>query len=229
MSDRDDSAFITLQMLLQPANSFGVKMIGRLIKQQDVRFLQQQPAECDATLFTAGEDAHLGISRRAAQGVHSVVKLGIKFPGIECIELILHHCLAITEFFHIGIRIGKSFVNLFKFFEQVNRFLNTLFDHFAHSLGAINQRLLLEETNAVAVGKHRLTVKVLVDPGHDPEQGRLTRAVKTEYADFGAVVVGKGNILDDFLAVVALVDAHHRVDDFFGIFAHKDNPWLKCC
>jgi hypothetical protein len=124
---------------------------------------------------------------------------------------------------------GKRCVDFFKLFEQIDCFLNALFNHFTDGLVAINQRLLLEEADAVALGEDGLAIVFLVDTRHDLEQGRLTGTVETKHADLGAIEIGEGNVLDDRLAVVAFVDAHHRVDDFFGIFAHKVNSWLKCC
>ncbi len=228
VGDGDDGPRIALQVLLQPGDGLGVEVVGRLVEQQDVGLLQQQAAQGDPPLLAAGEDFDPGLAGRTAQGVHGQVEARIELPGVEGVELVLNHCLALAERFHVGIGLGEGGVDLFEFLEQIDGLLHALLDHFAHRLGAVDQGLLLEEADAVAVGKDRLAVELLVDAGHDPEQGRLTGAIETEHADLGAVEIGEGNVLDDRLAVVVLVDPDHRVDNFLGIFAHEFVPGERC-
>ena len=56
MGDGDHGAGILLQMFFQPGHRFGVEMVGWLVKQENVRSLEQQPTERNAALFTAGEN-----------------------------------------------------------------------------------------------------------------------------------------------------------------------------
>ena len=44
VSNHNDCTVIILKMLFKPRNRFGIQMISRLVKQQQIRFLQQQPA-----------------------------------------------------------------------------------------------------------------------------------------------------------------------------------------
>ncbi len=55
VGNRDNSALVALEMLFQPIDGFGVEVIGRLIQEEDVGFLQQQTTQGDAAFFTAGE------------------------------------------------------------------------------------------------------------------------------------------------------------------------------
>ena len=57
-------------ILLQPLRGLQVQMVGRLIQQQDVRVLQNEPAQVDAGLFAAGKPveqprAHLRVNAQA--------------------------------------------------------------------------------------------------------------------------------------------------------------------
>jgi hypothetical protein len=55
VGDGDDRAGIRLQVVLEPGDRFGVEVVGRLVEQQDVGLLQQQPAESDAAALAAGQ------------------------------------------------------------------------------------------------------------------------------------------------------------------------------
>ena len=140
------------------------------------------------------------------------------------IELFLQNSLAFAQLFKISIWFGKLVGDGIELGQEVNGLLDPLLDHFAHGLAAVDQRLLLEETDGVPLGEDGLAVELLVDAGHDPEQGRLARAVEAQNADLGAVEVGEGDVLDDRLLVVVLADADHRVDDLLGIFTHCEAP-----
>jgi hypothetical protein len=48
VGDGDHRAGVTLQVLLQPGDRFGVEVVGGFIQQQNVRLLQEQTAQCDA-------------------------------------------------------------------------------------------------------------------------------------------------------------------------------------
>ncbi len=220
MGDGDDGAGILLQVEFEPGDRFGIEMVGRLIQKEDVGFLQQKAAKSDAALFAAGEDSHLGVGRRAAQGVHCQFEAGIEVPGIEVVELFLDHGLAVAELLHIGIRIGKGGVDLFELLEQIDGFLHPFLDDFTHGLGAIDQRFLFEIADGVAGGKDGLTGEVFIDAGKNTQQRTLARAVEAEDADLGAVIVRKVDILEDRLFVVKFVDSDHRVNNL-GIDTHR--------
>ena len=52
MGHGDDGAFVILEVALQPRDRAGIEVVGRLIEQQQVRLLQQQPAQRDAAALT---------------------------------------------------------------------------------------------------------------------------------------------------------------------------------
>jgi len=56
----------------------------------------------------------------------------------------------------------------------------------AHVLLRIELGLLLQHPDGRAGAELRVTVEVRVEPGHDPQEGRLPRAVIAEHADLGA-------------------------------------------
>ena len=52
--DEDHRAGKALQIVLQPADRFGVEMVRRLVEQQQVRLAGERAAERDPALFAAG-------------------------------------------------------------------------------------------------------------------------------------------------------------------------------
>ena len=70
MRNGDDRTFILLQMLLQPVDAFGIKVVRRLVEQQHVRFLKEQTAECNTTTLTSGEVGHRQVALRTSQRIH---------------------------------------------------------------------------------------------------------------------------------------------------------------
>ncbi len=53
MGDHQHRSGIFLEVVFQPLDAFGIKVVGRFIEQQDVGLLDQQPGECNAAFFTA--------------------------------------------------------------------------------------------------------------------------------------------------------------------------------
>ena len=67
-------SLIVLQMVLKPCHTLGIKMVGRLVKKQDVRFFKKESAKCNPASFPAGEQLYRCISRRTSQCIHCHLK-----------------------------------------------------------------------------------------------------------------------------------------------------------
>ena len=95
MGDEDDVARIVDQMLLQPLDALGVEMVGRLVEQQDVGLLEQQPGQRDAALLAARQIVDRAVAGRAAQRVHRDLELVVERPAVDRVDLLL-------ELAHLG-------------------------------------------------------------------------------------------------------------------------------
>ena len=104
VGDGDHRARILLEMVLQPRHGLGVQVVGRLVEQQDVGLLQQEPAQGHAPLLAAGENADQRIARRAAQGVHRHFQTRVDIPGVQMIDLLLQLALPLQELVHLVVR-----------------------------------------------------------------------------------------------------------------------------
>ena len=76
-------------MLLQPEHRLGVQVVGGLVKQQQVRLLQEQLAEGNAAALTTGERRDVGVRWRAPQGIHGLLRLGVEVPRVGVVDLLL--------------------------------------------------------------------------------------------------------------------------------------------
>src|SRR3546814_20598742 len=73
-------------MPFQPGDGFRIQMVGRLVKQQEVRPLQQQPAKRHPPPLAAGQGRDVRIARRAAPRVHGCRRSEERRVGKECVS-----------------------------------------------------------------------------------------------------------------------------------------------
>ena len=188
MGDGDHRAVVLLQMKLQPTHGLGVQVVGRLIEQEKIRLLQQQAAQRDAPALAARKSGHIGITRRTAERIHGNFHGALDFPAVDRVDLLLQLSLLGEQGIHFVILhgLGEFFGYLVEPGDQPGG-LTKSFDHvLLDGLVRIQPRLLGQISDRRAVGRPGFTVKFLVDPGHDLEQGRFAGAIDAEHPDFRA-------------------------------------------
>ena len=199
-----------MQVLLQPVNRLSVKVVGRLVKEQDVRLLQQQTAESHTAALTSREVLYLRIVRRTTQGVHSAVKATVYIPCIHAVKFVLQLCLACQQFVEVRIWLSKGHVDGIKLSQHVHDRLYTLLYALAHSLLRVELWVLLQIAYAIARREYHFAFVVLLDTCDDLEQGGLTRTVETNDTDFCSVEETEVNVIEySFLWGEGLAYAHH--------------------
>ena len=85
----DDRALVLLQVLLQPVDRLGVEVVGGLIEQEDVGFLQQQAAQGHAAAFTTAQVLGQLVALGAPQGVHGTLQAVVQVPCIGGVDNVL--------------------------------------------------------------------------------------------------------------------------------------------
>ena len=144
MGDHQHRAGIFLEVVFQPGDAFGVQMVGRLVKQQDVRLLDQQAGQRDPALFTARQAFHAPIRRGAPQCLHRDFQLIVERPAIGGVDLLLQ-C---AHFFHERIeirvlrRIGHDHADLIEAIQLVRHLARAVLDIFQDRLVGIELGLL---------------------------------------------------------------------------------------
>jgi len=147
-------------------------MVGRLVEEQEVRLLQQEPAEGHATPLAAGKGLHLSVGGRAPKSVHGDLEVRSISQAFRCFDLLLDPRLLVRSFSissgSIGSRTGTDL------FEAAEGALTA-----GHTFLHVAKTLLDGPRPAPAAGTpvipsvSRASPMILVDPGHDPEQARL--------------------------------------------------------
>ncbi len=211
MGDRDDRALVLGQVLLEPRDRLGVEVVGGLVEQQQVGRAQQQAAERHAAALAAGERAHVGVRRRQAQRVHRVFELRVEVPRVGRFDLRLD----LAEL--LGGLLGVVGGQLVEAVEQRLGLGDAVLDVALDVLALVELRLLLEHPDGRARRERGLAAVLLIDPGHDPQQRRLARAVVAEHADLRARVERERDVVEHRLVRrVQLRQAVHREDVLGG-------------
>ena len=138
---------VLLQMLFQPIDGFSVKVVGRFVQQQHIRFLQQQAAKCHTATLTSRKMVYSCVFGRTTEGIHSAFQFTVEIPGISCIDDILKFSLTDKKLIHlVGIlvilRQTEFLVNLFVLSECVHNGLYAFHHNFFYGFRKIQVRFL---------------------------------------------------------------------------------------
>jgi hypothetical protein len=212
---RHHRALVFLEEAFQPRHRLGVQVVGRLVEQQQIRRLEQQPAERHATPLAARERGDVGVRRRTAQRVHREFELRIDLPGVQLIDPVLQLALLFEDLLHLVGRqvFAELHVELVVAVEDLLRLLDAFLDVLLHGLRRIELRFLVQETHRDAVGGERLADERRVLARHDLQQRALAGAVQPQHADLGAGQEREPDVLE-YLGVgrMNLPEPLHRVD-----------------
>ncbi len=178
-------------MALEPMHGFGIEMVRGLVEEKELRLLQQQAAERHPAPLAARELGNVGIIGWTAQRVHGLVDLGIEIPQALGLDLVLQLGHLVCGL--VGVVDRELVVAI----ENGLLRRHPLHHVLAHALVGIELRLLLEVADARAVGDPAIADEILVDPGHDAQQGRLARAIDAQHADLRIGVEGQVDVLQD--------------------------------
>ena len=167
----------------------GVEMVGRLVQQQQVGLLQQGHAQRHAPPLAAGKLADGRVVGRQHQGVAGDVHHPVQLPAATGVDLLLEPAHLVHELVQVVVRlgIGHAAGDLVEAIDEVLDRLHRRPQVLADRLVEVQLRLLGHVADAHSLGQGGRAVEVLVDAGHDPQQGRLAGPVFADHADLGAV------------------------------------------
>ena len=92
---------IFAQRLFQPGDAFRIQMVGRFVKQQQIRLFEQQAAKRHTAPLTARKIRDSQIRRRAAQRIQRNIHLPVHFPAIHRVNLFLQFRLFGQQVVHL--------------------------------------------------------------------------------------------------------------------------------
>ena len=194
---QDDATREGLQVVLKPGHALGVEVVGGLVQQQHVGLREQEPRQGDPALLPPREVFHAPVVRRAAQGVHGHLDLGVDVPHVAGVDLLLEGGHLLHEL--VGVVLAQLAGDLVEPGDEA-LFLTPGFHVLADVEGRIELGLLLQVTHLHAIGRLGLAVELLVQAGQDLEQGRLTRPVDPDHPDLRVGVEGQPDVLEHLLA-----------------------------
>ena len=213
MGDGHDGAGELRKVPLQPGDRFGVEMVGRLVEQQQVGLAEEQAAERNAAALATRQRLDVGVGRRAAQGVHGDLDRAAEVPAVAGVDLLLQLGLLGDQLVHVGVGLGEGVRDLLEARQHPGHLAGAVHDIAQNVLLGIELGLLLEQAELGALGRPGLAGEIVVLAGHDPQQGRLARAVEAQHADLGAREERQPDVLQDLLAArEGLVEALHDID-----------------
>ena len=216
MGDRHDRAGVVLEKALEPGDRLGVEVVRRLVQQQQVRRLQEEPAQGDAAALAPGELRHVGVRRGQPQRVHRQLEPRIEIPRVGGIDAILDLGLLVEDLLHLLGReiLAEPGVHLVVAGQQRLDGSDTLLDVLPHALARLELRLLVQKAYRDARSRKRLPQHARVLAGHDPEQRALARAVQPEHSDLRAEIERQPDVLEDLrIRRMDLPEALHGVDE----------------
>ena len=197
VGDRDDRARVLLEEAFEPVDRLGVEVVGRLVEEQQVGVAEEQPGERDATLLATGQGRDIGVVGRAAQGVHRDVDVALEVPGVGRGDPVLERGLPGADRLVVGVGVGPGGHDRVVLVDE-GLDLGHAVEHVALDvLGRVELGLLAEVADGEAGRQARLAHEPVVEPGHDPQQGRLAGAVRPDDADLGARVERQRDVLED--------------------------------
>ena len=106
VGDGDHRARVLVEEALEPLDGLGVEVVGRLVEQQQVGVLEQQPGERHAALLAAGERRDVGVVGRAAQRVHRDLDVALDVPGVGGVDPVLERGLLGADRLVVGVGLG---------------------------------------------------------------------------------------------------------------------------
>src|SRR5450830_59044 len=217
--DGDDGARELLQELLEPCHRLGVEMVRGLVEEEHVVLLEEEAAERHAAPFAARNLRDVRVGGRAAERVHRGLQRAVQIPAVRGFDGVLHLAVLGHDLVHLGVRqaLAHLLAQLVEPREQLLDRSDAFLDVLENGLLRIELRVLREIPDARPLGRERLARELLVDPRHDAEHRRLTRAVEPEDADLGAREEGKINASEDLpLRRDDLPEDLHREDVLLG-------------
>ena len=103
MGHGNHRTLVLLEMSLKPLDTFCVEVVGRLVKQKNIRLTQEQTAKSHTTALSTTQGRDLCIRRRALESIHSPFKLRIYLPASAVLYLFRELALTLDQSRHFVI------------------------------------------------------------------------------------------------------------------------------
>ena len=185
MGNGHHGARVFFQELLQPAHGFGIQVVGRFVEQQHIRLGHQQTAQRHTAALTTGQFGDVGIPGRQTQGIGGHFHLTFHIVTASGFDKGFQLALFFRQRIKIGIRLGVRGVHRVQRGTGIHQFAQAVFDVTFHIFIRIQLGFLRQVTDFQIRLRAGFANDVSIQTRHDLQQGGLTGAVQTQYADLG--------------------------------------------
>ena len=191
MRYNDDGALIICQKIFQPCNGMNVQMVGRLVKQHDIRLAKQRLCQQNLDLFCVGAVLHAAVQNvicLESQTLQQASRFGICIPAVQLCKFCFQLCSAVAVF------LGKWILGIQRIF-FLHDFIQALvaLNNRVYNRAVIKGKMILTQNRhaQLRIQLHR-TGRRLQIAGQHAQEGGLTRTVRAD--DTIAVALGKFQI-----------------------------------
>ena len=176
-------------MRLEPLDTLCIKVVGRLVEEQDVRLAEQQSAQGNPSSLASAEGGNLRIGRRALECVHGPLQLRVNLPSSAMLYLLGELSLPLYQCVHgvVVHRFAELEIDLLVFLEQVHDFLHTFLHDLYHCLVRVHLGLLLQIAYSISRSPDHFSLVALLHSCDYFHQRGFSGAVQTDDAYFGPV------------------------------------------
>ncbi len=201
----DERAAIRREEALEPLEALEVQVVRRLVQEQHVEPGEQDGCEHDSRRFATGQPcgSAVEVDTEAQVGAHGSCSC-LEVVGAERHDVVERHRVAVT------CRVAPVR-------ERVRRLLEltlgrgharTAREDVEDRLARLEEPLLIEIADGQLLRRAYDRARVgTLEPGDDPEQRRLARAVGPDEADPGPWADGECDLIENDLGAVLLADA----------------------
>ena len=225
MRHENHGALVFAEVAFEPCNRFGIQVVRRFVKEQQIRFFKEQAAESHTALFTAGKVRHRPIARRATESVHCNFNVAVEAPQVLSIDDVLKLCLFVEELVHLVVfhRFSKLHGNFVEAVEHGLLFSNSLHHVFLDGQVRVKLRFLRQVACGAARFNPSFALEFLVNTRHNAEERRLTGTVLADNTNLCAIIEAQRNVLQHlFVRRIGLGHFVHVENEFFCfvLFGH---------
>jgi hypothetical protein len=181
-------------------------MVGGLVEEQEVRLLEQQLAQRDATALAPGEVVDHLVRRGAPQGIHGLREARVEIPGVGMVEIGLQLTHLGEQGVVVGVGVGERLADGVETVHLPLDRGDRLLDVLEHRLALGQGRLLQQDADGRLGILDGVAVVGVLQPRHDLEQRRLASAVGPDDADLGTVQERQGDVVEHELLAKLLAN-----------------------
>ena len=229
VGDGDHRTLILLQMLLQPVYRLCIEVVGRLVEQQYIGFLEQQTTQSHTATLTTREILDAPITRRTVQCRHCTLELRIHIPCISRVNHILQFSLTLHEFIHlVSIFVifwqSELYIYLVVFSQRIVNVLYAFHHVLLDGLFLVERWVLRQIAHRISRTPNHIALILLVQTGNNLHQCRLTRSVQSDDANLGTIEKTQVDVFEHLFLILldGLAHSNHREYNLLIVYCcHK--------